>query len=168
MLLGVIGSVSENPRKETVTILQAILESYTHIRRPLWSGAMPFVPSCVDFLTVLYLPLCRVGYQPHWQMPFGLGCSFIQLVDRKFEAVKYYTDFTSDSPGVRLADLVSQDAKYAVRKDSPAFYENPTPESCKVGPQNSGYIVWFFLSHFAPETISRCLRRSRPGTWSPW
>ncbi|KAJ6616540.1 hypothetical protein B0H10DRAFT_1949017 [Mycena sp. CBHHK59/15] len=52
----------------------------------------------------------------------------------------YYTDFTSDTPGVRLTDLISRDVKYAVRRDGPAFYQNPTPENCKLDPKHAAYI----------------------------
>ncbi|KAJ7241484.1 hypothetical protein B0H12DRAFT_1236971 [Mycena haematopus] len=127
LVLGVVGTDPEAPGKETVAILQKILnEVYPDTEYVLqWGDA------------ICSRAVARIG-----ERRSAIGRAGMQVVDRGFEGLKYYADLRSETPGARLSNVIASDAKYAIRQNGPAFYKFPTPEHlCQLKPGNPAYMA---------------------------
>ncbi|KAJ7238131.1 hypothetical protein B0H12DRAFT_1075397 [Mycena haematopus] len=118
MFLGVVGDDPEVPGKESVVILQNLVnELYPDVQYNVeWGDAI-----CARFVA-------RIG-----ERRSAIGKSGVQVVDNGFEGLKYYADLASDTPAARLISVIADDAKYALRSNGPAFYKVATPKEKPTG-----------------------------------
>ncbi|KAJ7856066.1 hypothetical protein B0H14DRAFT_3644001 [Mycena olivaceomarginata] len=142
MSLGSIGDDPDDPGRELVTMLKELLDRlYPGIDWPLeWGDA-----------------ICSRAVSCIGDHRSAIGKLGIQVVDAVFEDVKYYGDKNSDTPRLRLSTLIASDAKYALRKNGPAFHRNPTPQAvCLRDPKDPEYIkpAGYLESPAVVKTIS--------------
>ncbi|KAJ7220736.1 hypothetical protein GGX14DRAFT_559527 [Mycena pura] len=124
MRFNAIGNDPESPGKEIVAVLQGLLdELYPNTAfRLTWGDA---ICSRVVIASANTARLSPAAVKNLWTAAFKLPST--TLIAR---------------PGVRLTtgNVVSHDARYALRQDGPAFYKNLTPEDCKLDPKHRDYI----------------------------
>ncbi|KAJ6478432.1 hypothetical protein DFH09DRAFT_1341941 [Mycena vulgaris] len=126
MAIGAIGGDMKYPGKATVAILQGVLnDKYPgNTWKMKWGDAI-----CAKAVS-------RIG-----ERRSAIGKGAVIAVDRKYDGLHYYEDLTSSTPGVRKTALIKSDARYALRKNGPAFYKYPTPENvCLLNPKDPAYI----------------------------
>ncbi|KAF7359960.1 hypothetical protein MVEN_00722900 [Mycena venus] len=121
MQFSLVGTDPEKPGKETVAVLQEILDRlYPQTTWALTWGDV-----------ICSRAVSRIG-----ERRSAIARATKEFAENNFKAAKYFRD-SDNSP---RTDRISRDAKYAVRKDGPAFYKNPTPEDCRLDPKNAAYI----------------------------
>ncbi|KAJ7457136.1 hypothetical protein B0H11DRAFT_2243670 [Mycena galericulata] len=131
MSIGAVGKDLMKPGKETVLFFQAILdEKYAGNSWVMeWGDAI-----CTKAVS-------RVG-----ERRSAIGKAAMVVVDRLFDSTTYYKlsstpDSTGSSQRLRKSQKISDDARYAVRSNGPAFYKDPTPEDvCKLGANHPAYV----------------------------
>jgi hypothetical protein len=152
MALGGIGRNLKDPGADTLVILREVLEqTYPGNTWALeWGDVIcskvPYSPrpsSYHDALIDLGQAVSRIGERRSM-----VAKVILQIVDRGFEAGKYYEALDSPIPGARIrkTETVAADTRDALRPNGPAFFKFPTPENVsKLDPRDPTYIVCAFL-----------------------
>ncbi|KAJ7486111.1 hypothetical protein B0H11DRAFT_2231042 [Mycena galericulata] len=143
MAIGSVGKDPMNPGKETVAIIQAVLDAKYPGNTLVveWGDAV-----CTKAVS-------RIG-----ERRSTIGRTVVQAVDRLFESPQYYK---ADMTNLRKSQKILDDARYAVRNNGPAFYKNPTPENvCKLASNHPQYIKprGYLESPLIIETLSSIIK----------
>ncbi|KAF7347976.1 hypothetical protein MSAN_01749700 [Mycena sanguinolenta] len=126
MMLGVVGTDAEVPGKETVAMVQKLINKL-----------YPNTEYTVEWGDVI----CSRAVSRIGERRSSIAKAEMQVVDQKFDKVKYYTDFHSPNPGEPRTALIASDARYAIRPNGPAFYKVATPEDvCCLPEKDPRYI----------------------------
>ncbi|KAJ7224844.1 hypothetical protein B0H12DRAFT_1240797 [Mycena haematopus] len=128
MALGTIGKNLKEPGKETLEILQEVLdETYPGNTWVLkWADA-----------------ICSKAVSRLGERRSMVAKVVLLIVERGFQAAKYYEAIDTPIPGsrVRKTETIAADARYALQPNGPAFFKFPTPENAvKFGPGDPAYI----------------------------
>ncbi|KAJ7027596.1 hypothetical protein C8F04DRAFT_1189400 [Mycena alexandri] len=126
MTFGAVGDDPRDPGRETVDILQGALdELYPGVQWKLkWNDV-----------------ICSRAVSRMREERGKFAKRGARHADKAFEDPKYYSAKKGDLPRLRLSAAVASDAKYAVRKNGPAFYRDPTPLAvCRLSKTNPAYI----------------------------
>ncbi|KAJ7737733.1 hypothetical protein B0H16DRAFT_1695021 [Mycena metata] len=121
MMLGAVGDDHEDPGRPTVDLLQSALdELYPEVSWKLeWDDV-----------------ICSRAVSRIREERAKFGKRGARYADDHFNDKKYYK-----GEHLRLSTLIASDTKYALRKNGPAFYKDPTPRAvCRLQPDNPAYI----------------------------
>ncbi|KAJ7101399.1 hypothetical protein B0H15DRAFT_927198 [Mycena belliarum] len=114
MALGAVGDDLLDPGRATVDVLQTILdEMHPDVKWELkWDDA-----------------ICSRAASRMREERGKFAKRGTRYADKEFNSPKYYTAKKGDVGPLRKSVLVASDAKYAVRRNGPAFYRDPTPQA---------------------------------------
>ncbi|KAJ7639462.1 hypothetical protein FB45DRAFT_1024184 [Roridomyces roridus] len=123
MLIGLVGDDPQNPGKETVELLQAVLDAkYPGNTLQLEWGDV-----------ICSKAVSRLGEERSHIGKYGLN-----IVDQLFRHDKYHKITKNPPSRLRKSQTIKADAEYALRHNGPAFHKVPTPEH--LSPKDPGYI----------------------------
>ncbi|KAJ7737162.1 hypothetical protein DFH07DRAFT_779455 [Mycena maculata] len=142
MAIGAVGRDPQSPGKETVALLQTLLDKQ-------YPGNT-FVIKWGDAISKK--AVSRVGEHRSAISKYALT-----VVDHIFDDVYYYKDADAPTPTLRKSQTIKEDARYALCSNGPAFYKSATPaDVCTLDRRDPRYIkpTGFLESPAIIDTLS--------------
>ncbi|KAJ6621445.1 hypothetical protein B0H10DRAFT_2215099 [Mycena sp. CBHHK59/15] len=148
MVFGTMGKDLEEPGKEIVAFLQALLDD-------LFPGNM-WVVQWGD-------AICSKAVSRIDEHRSALARASCVLVDQKYGGHDYSTPLESPIPSARVRNIekIAADARDALRPNGAAFYRDPTPKhACDLKPTGTGYIkpTGYLETAIIVETMSQVIK----------
>ncbi|KAJ6533561.1 hypothetical protein B0H19DRAFT_1186282 [Mycena capillaripes] len=150
MVFGTIGKNLEEPGKEIVAFLRALLDD-------LFPGNT-WVVKWGD--AICSKAVSRIG-----EHRSALARASCFLVDQKYGGHDYSTPLESPIPSARVRNVenlkIAADARDALRPNGTAFYRDPTPKhACDLKPTDTGYIkpTGYLETAIIVETMSQVIK----------